>query len=455
MKIINPATGELIEDLAVMSPDELLQNFEAMRRAQRSWRTARLDDRLACIVKFDELLETHQSRLARELTQEMGKPLQESLNEIKGARYRIQYFLENSARVLSESVQHQSGNVKEVLRFEPLGVLCNISAWNYPFLVGVNVFIPALIAGNAVMYKPSEYASLTGLNIADLLHEAGVPEEIFTVVVGDGKTGEALCELDFDGYFFTGSYLTGKKIAEAVAPKLVPISLELGGKDPIYVCDDVTSVEDAAEALVEGAFYNNGQSCCAVERIYVHEKVYENFVDHFVKVLQVYPVGDPMQLDTKLGAIARPTHIDFLEAQIQDAVDKGGRIVCGGKRLKEIGAFFEPTVLTHVDHSMRVMTEETFGPLIGIMKVSSDNEALNLMLDTPYGLTAGVFSSDLFRAEKLLTKLDAGNVYLNCSDRVSPHLPWAGRKHSGLGATLSYLGILAFVNPKGYHLNYS
>jgi acyl-CoA reductase-like NAD-dependent aldehyde dehydrogenase len=397
-------------------------------------------------------LDQNKENLAKDLTSEVGKPYQESLNEINGARYRIKFFIENSKKWLSENNIHQEGTTKEVLSFDALGVIGNISAWNYPFLVGINVFIPALIAGNAVLYKPSEYATLTGLNIEKLLHESGIPKGVFMAVVGEAQAGAALLDLPLDAYFFTGSYKTGRSIAEKVAGKLVPVGLELGGKDPLYVTDEVADLKQVAAAVAEGCFYNNGQSCCAVERVYVNENVYDQFIEYFTHEVKALKTGDPMNKTHNVGAVTRSVHIEFLESQIKEALDKGAQLVCGGKKIQGPGNFFEPTVLTKVNHKMKVMMEETFGPVIGVMKVKSDEEAIKLMNDCEYGLTAAVYSKNIERAKNIVGQVDSGTSYINCCDRVSPYLPWAGRKKSGLGATLSYLGILAFVKPRGWHI---
>jgi acyl-CoA reductase-like NAD-dependent aldehyde dehydrogenase len=336
--------------------------------------------------------------------------------------------------------------------YEPLGVVCNISAWNYPYLVGINVFVSALLAGNAVLYKPSEYATLTGLEIEKLLKEAGVPQDVFHIAVGAKEVGELLLELPFDGYFFTGSYKTGKYIYEKVAPKMVPCQCELGGKDPLYVTDDIADIKTVAAGTADGAFYNNGQSCCAVERIYVHEKVYDEYIDAFAQEVKSWKVGLPTEEGVYIGPLSRKEQLLFLEQQIADAVQKGATLLTGGHPIKHKGYYFEPTVLTHVNHTMTVMKDESFGPIIGIMKVKNDKEAIQLMQDTEYGLTASVYSSNQARAESILQQVNAGTGYWNCCDRVSAALPWSGRKHSGFGATLSHAGLRAFTKPKAYHL---
>ncbi|MBI4408353.1 MAG: aldehyde dehydrogenase family protein, partial [Gemmatimonadetes bacterium] len=251
--------------------------------------------------------------------------------------------------------------------------------------------------------------------------------------------------------FFTGSYATGRSIAERAAPKLLKVQLELGGKDPVYVCDDV-DVAAAGAALAEGAFYNAGQSCCAVERIYVHRRIAPAFTDAFLESVRTFAVGDPQEETTTIGPLARKEQLEVLEAQVADAVGLGARLLCGGSRRPGSGYFFEPTVLARVDHRMRVMREESFGPIIGIQEAHDDEAAIGLMNDTVYGLTAGVYAAERARAERILTRVNAGTAYWNCCDRVSPRLPWSGRKHSGLGSTLSLAGIRAFVQPKAWHL---
>lgn len=452
MKIINPANEETIAELHEDTRESVTRKYNALKAGQREWAQVPVKDRIACIAKFDKLLEKDKDELAETLTSEMGKPIRESYNELNGARARLKFFIDNAEKYLAEEWITRDGSTKEKIVYEPLGVIANISAWNYPYLVGINVFIPALIGGNAVLYKPSEYSTLTGEHIQSILYEAGIPENVFETIIGKGAVGEYLLELPLDGYFFTGSYKTGKYIAEKVASKLVPCQLELGGKDPMYVMDDVKSVEAAAAAAVEGVVYNNGQSCCAVERIYVHEKIYDRFVDEYLQQLKKLKTGDPLDKSTEVGAISRKEHIAFLADQVNDAINKGATLLAGGKSKDGKGYYFEPSVLVNVNHDMKLMKEESFGPIVGIQKVSSDDEAVDLMLDTPYGLTAAVYSSSYDRAENVMKKMNTGTVYWNCCDRVSASLPWSGRGNSGLGSTLSYHGIRAFVQPKAYHL---
>jgi len=451
MRIINPATDQLLRELDEDTAGSVRAKAERSRRAQRPWAARPLAERAAILSRFRELLVQHTDELALTLTSEVGKPISQSYNELKGVLARIDFFLDRVTPEMTAEVVASDANVEERISHEPLGVIANISAWNYPYFVGANVFVPALLTGNAVLYKPSEFSTLTGLSIARLLHEAGVPEDVFSPLVGGAAVGSLLLEADISGVFFTGSYQTGRAIATRIAPRMIKLQLELGGKDPVYVSDDV-DLQSVAAGVADGAFYNTGQSCCAVERIYVHERVWEEFLARFVAEVRGFVLGDPRQASTYIGALARrKPALELLEAHTDDARTRGAKLELGGKRSDRLGWFYEPTVLSQADHSMRVMREESFGPIIGLSKVSSDDQALELMADTEYGLTAAVYTRDRARAERLLEQLDVGSAYWNCCDRVSPRLPWSGRKHSGIGTTLSSYGIEAFLRPKAWH----
>ena len=453
MKILNPATHALVADVAEDGATSIRAKYARARAAQPAWAALPLRKRLDAIREFRARTIAMRDTLAKTLTLEMGKPIRQSRNELDGLLGRIDFFLAEASSVLREEKVFADAKTKleERISHEPLGVVANISAWNYPYFVGANVFVPALIAGNAVLYKPSEYATLTGLHIAAMLYEAGVPTDVFVPVVGGGKAGAALLRQPVDGVFFTGSFATGTKVGAAAGRKMAKVQLELGGKDPVYVCEDV-DIETAASGLADGAFYNTGQSCCSVERIYVHEKIHDAFVDAFVASVRSFRRGDPLDESTYIGAITRRPQLDVLRKQVVDARKKGARVLAGGDIVKAKGNWFEPTVLVNVDHRMSVMKEESFGPIIGIQKVTSDTEAVALMNDTAYGLTAGVYTRDARRAKKILSQVRSGSVYWNCCDRVSPRLPWSGVGHSGIGVTLSTYGIQTFTRPKAWHL---
>jgi acyl-CoA reductase-like NAD-dependent aldehyde dehydrogenase len=332
MTIINPATQEIIQEFTEDSREIIAQKYNQLKKGQPVWAIKTVEERIAIIQTFYELLDAEKEELAKTLTAEMGKPLQQSYNEINGARSRIKYFIDNAAEYLADEWVNIQGDTKEKIVYEPLGVIANISAWNYPYLVGTNVFIAALIAGNAVLYKPSEYTLLTGLHIQRLFYKAGLPENVFIVAVGAVPVGEAILALPLNGYFFTGSYNTGKYIAEKTAHKLVPVQLELGGKDPLYIADDVEDIKAVAIGTADGAFYNNGQSCCSVERIYVHEKIYDAYIAAFIQEVKSWKIGQPMEESVYIGPLTRPAQLKVLEHQVKDAIANGATLLYGGKK---------------------------------------------------------------------------------------------------------------------------
>lgn len=453
MKIVNPATGSVLADIPEDGAFAVRKKYERARAAQPGWAATSMAKRVAAIRAFRDRLAAKHETLARILTQEIGKPIRQSRNELNGLTKRLDFFCAEAARVLRDEKVYADVEEKlqERITHEPLGVIANISAWNYPYFVGSNVFVPALLAGNAVLYKPSEFATLTGRQIAETLHEAGIPVDVFIAVTGSKATGAALLRQPIDGVFFTGSYAIGARIGAIAGSKMIKVQLELGGKDPVYVCEDV-DVETAAANIADGAFYNAGQSCCSVERIYVHQSIHDAFVAAFLAVVKGYKIGDPMDETTYIGPITRRAQLEVLRRQVADAKRKGARVLTGGQVIKRKGNWFAPTVCDAVDHRMALMRDESFGPIIGIQKVNDDAEAVMLMNDTPYGLTAGVYTPDERRARRLLGRVRVGSAYWNCCDRVSPRLPWSGVGHSGIGLTLSTYGIQTFTRSKAWHL---
>jgi acyl-CoA reductase-like NAD-dependent aldehyde dehydrogenase len=454
LAIHNPANGEKIASVAADDAVSVAAKAARARAAQPAWAARPLGERKDCLARFHEGVVRDLESLAVTMTRETGKPIRMSRNELNGLLGRLDFFIGMVEPVTATETVYDEGGMKERVEHVPLGVLGNISAWNYPWFVGCNVIVPALLTGNAVLYKPSEYATLTGLEIERLLHEAGVPQDVFTALVGAGPIGAALLEQKLDGLFFTGSYATGVRIAQTVGSRFIKLQLELGGKDPTYVCDDA-GARAAAESLADGAMYNTGQSCCSVERIYVHEKIHDAFLAAFVETVKGYKVGDPVREDTYIGAITRAQQLEVLDLHVADAKAKGAVLHTGGHRLPGPGNWYAPTVFSNVNHGMELMREESFGPIIGIQKVSGDEEAVRLMNDTRYGLTAGVYSPDGDRAHRLLARVNAGSLYWNCCDRVSPRLPWSGYGDSGVGLTLSTYGIETFTRPRAWHLRTS
>ena len=329
-------------------------------------------------------------------------------------------------------------------------MVAHISAWNYPYFVGMNSLVPALLTGNAVLYKPSELATMTGMQLVDLAHRAGIPSDVFQAVVGTGAAGAALVNSGVDLVCFTGSFATGRAIARACAERLTPVQLELGGKDATYVCDDV-DIDIVAANVAEGVLYNAGQSCCAIERVYVHQAIWEPFVRALVIAAGEWRCGDPADSSTTVGALARAEQPTLLQSQVDDAVGKGGRVMLGGEMIDRVGNWYPPTVVVDTTSNMAIMRDESFGPVIGVAKVRDDGEALALCNASEFGLTTSIFSTDRERARRFLEQADSGTVYWNCSDRTTPRLPWAGRRHSGLGVSMSIAGMRAFVQEKSWH----
>lgn len=451
IEVHNPATGELIRSVAVTDPGEIDQKVARARSAQRAWAARPFSERAAKLTAFRDLLEREAEECAQLTTSEVGKPIKQSRNEIRAVLDRITWNVEHAGDAIAPRSVTTSDALEERITYEPVGVVAHVSAWNYPYFVGLNSIVPALLVGNAVCYKPSEHATLTGLRIVDLMHRAGVPVDVVHAIVGGGATGAALVEADVNMVCFTGSYPTGLRVARASADRLLRVQLELGGKDAAYVCDDVDA-EEAALAVAEGAFYNGGQSCSATERVYVHESIADEFVAALVDVVGAYRVADPTDEATDIGPLARAEQLDLLDAQLADAAQRGAKVLCGGERIRTSGNWFAPTVVVDVPDAALLMSEESFGPVIGIARVGGDDEAMARMNDTEFGLGASVFTSDRERAERLLGGLDVGNAYWNTADRSCVRLPWAGRRHSGLGTSMSESGVRTFAREKAWHL---
>lgn len=451
LEIRSPASNELVRSVAVTEPGEIAQKIERARRAQPAWAARPYDERAALLRAFATLVAAEVEECARLTTTEMGKPVRQARNEVRAVAERIAWNIEHVGALLAPREVTADGAVRERITYEPVGVVAHVSAWNYPYFVGLNTIVPALLAGNTVAYKPSEHATLTGLRLVDLLHRAGVPVDVVHAVVGGGATGAALVDADVDMVCFTGSYTTGRRVAVAAAERLVRVQLELRGKDAAYVCDDV-DIESAAIAVAEGACYNGGQSCSAIERVYVHDAVADRFIDALVEVVGAYRVGDPFDDATDVGPLARAAQLDLLDAQVGDAVARGARVLCGGRRIDRPGNWYEPTVVVDVDDRMTIMRDESFGPVVPVARVRGDDDAIARMDDTEFGLGAAVFTADGARAERILARLNVGNAYWNTSDRSCVRLPWSGRRHSGLGVSMSESGVRALVREKAWHL---
>jgi acyl-CoA reductase-like NAD-dependent aldehyde dehydrogenase len=451
LKLSNPADGSPIDEIPADDAASVARKATEARRAQPAWAARPLAERKANVVRFRAAVAAELEALAETLTREVGKPLAQSRNELNGFLGRIDFFLDQVEAATAPQTVLADAAMTERIDHEPLGVVANISAWNYPYFVGGNVFVPALLTGNAVLYKPSEFAALTGLHIARLLHGAGVPEAVFATLVGAGDVGcgaagatagrRVLHRLGGHGREDRGGNGAAHGAPAARArrqgPDLRRRRRRPQGRGP--VARRRRHVQHRAELLLGRAHL----------RPRAHPRCLRRALRRHGRGL---PGRRPARARTYIGPITRPAQMAVLASQVADAVARGARLCTGGKRIERAGHWFEPTVLTQVDHSMAVMREESFGPLIGIQKVSGDDEALALMNDTRYGLTAGMYTRDEARAARLLAQVNAGSVYWNCCDRVSPRLPWSGHGDSGVGVTLSTYGIQAFTRPRAWHL---
>ncbi|GAK65167.1 succinate semialdehyde dehydrogenase [Moesziomyces antarcticus] len=461
---IAPYDQSVVCEKQLLSAAELDQAIDAAATAQKSWAKVSVKERVAIITKWMALLDADKEALGKELSEQMGRPASQCAGEIKGALQRCRYLCKVAEECLADSprTETETPNLKLAIRRDPFGVVGIVTPWNYPYLTTVNGLITALLAGNAVVLKPSPQTPLTAESFQRTLEQAGLPKGLLHIAHLDFETTAKLAAHPRIGFLiFTGSVAGGKALAKAAAdgPGFKGVGLELGGKDPAYVRADA-DIKWAAEELVDGAMFNSGQSCCSVERIYVHASVFDEFVNEFVGVAKQYKLGDPSQSGVSLGPVVSLASAERIRKQVDDALSKGAKNLIPAELFPEAKAgtaLVAPTVLVDVDHSMEIMTEETFGPAIGIMKVSSDDEALQLMNDSHYGLTASVWTNieDAESAaafDRLATELETGTVYLNRADVLDPALPWTGVKDSGRGVSLSTLGFDQLTQPKAIHM---
>jgi succinate-semialdehyde dehydrogenase/glutarate-semialdehyde dehydrogenase len=452
---VNPATGEVLRELDCVGDADVLAAVARARAAQAAWAELGLRRRIAVLRNFQAKLHAKKSEIAAAITREAGKPLVEALvTEVLVVLDAARFLIDNAWRLLrDEPVPH--GNLATKLKSgwlvrEPHGVIGIISPWNYPFSIPATETLAALVAGNAVVLKPSELTPLVALELASLLYASGVPRDVFQAVVGDGSAGAALLRSPIDKLIFTGSVGTGKRIAAAAAERLLPLVLELGGKDPMVVLDDA-DVDVASSAAVWGAFVNAGQACLSVERCYVHRSLYELFGKACAEKTKQLRVGNGMESKTDVGPMINERQVRIVESHLEDAQARGARVLAGATRLPERGVnFYAPTVLANVSHEMRIMREETFGPVLPVMAFDNDDEAVRLANDSEYGLAASVWTRDRKRGERLALRIHAGTVMVN--DVIScfgiSEAPHGGVKASGVGRTHGRFGLEEMVKVK-------
>ncbi len=455
-KTISPIDGSVYVERELATSLEVAATLEKAKKAQQFWKQTTLEERAVICRKAITYFMEQADAIGEELTWQMGRPIRYTANEIKkGFKERAEYMISIAETALADVQVEEIQGFRRFIRRDPLGIIFVVAPWNYPYLTSVNSVIPGIMAGNAIILKHAQQTPLCAERYAAAFEYAGLPDGVFQYLhLSHQQVADIIDDSRIDYVAFTGSVEGGKAVQNAINKRFIIGGLELGGKDPAYVREDA-NLEDAIENLVDGAFFNSGQSCCGVERIYVHESVFNAFVDGFVKLTNTYALGDPLDGNTTLGPMVKTAAADFARKQIADAVAMGAKALIDASHFsadKTGTPYMAPQVLVNVNHHMRVMTEETFAPVVGIMAVKSDEEAIALMNDSEYGLTASIWTADIEKALTIGEQVETGTWFMNRCDYLDPALAWTGVKNSGRGCTLSTIGYEALTRPKSYHL---
>ena len=448
---ISPIDGSVVAERPALSRDAATQAAARARAAQAAWAARPLQERIDLVMAGVEAVGAMNNEIVPELARMMGRPVRYG-GEFGGFHERASHMAQIAREALADIVVGEDATFKRYIRRVPHGVVLVVAPWNYPYMTAINTVAPALIAGNTVLLKHATQTLLVGERMARAFHSAGVPQEVFQNVFLDYDTTSALIsERAFNFVNFTGSVGGGRAMERAAAGTFTGIGLELGGKDPGYVMEDA-DLEAAVATLIDGAMYNSGQCCCGIERIYVHERLYDAFVEQAVAIAEAYKLGNPLDAETDIGPMAHVRFAQEVRAQIDEAVAAGAKALVTKKPEDDGAAYVSPQILTNVTHDMRVMRDESFGPVVGIMKVSSDEEAIRLMNDSPFGLTASLWTADLERAQRVGDQVETGTIFMNRADYLDPGLCWTGCKDTGRGGGLSVIGYHNLTRPKSYHL---
>ena len=454
--VISPVDGSVYTEFDLPSAGKIEATLDRAVRAQDAWKRVPLADRSAICRRMTDLMVERADVIGTELTWQIGRPVTQSPFEIRrGFQERARYMVDVAAGALADDVMEPKEGFRRFIRREPLGVVLVMAPWNYPYLASVNTVIPAIAAGNSVILKVSQQTPRVAEHYDDAFRDAGLPEGVFQYLhASHDDLARLIADSRIRFVSFTGSVAGGAAVQRAAGEQFIATNLELGGKDPAYVRPDAP-LAATIDNLVDGAYFNAGQSCCAVERIYVHQDIYRPFVDGFIDLTRKYRLGNPLDQDTTLGPMVRASAAAFVREQIAEAVRQGARSVIDPREFpadREGTPYVAPQVLLDVDHRMRVMTEETFGPAVGLMAVKDDDEAVRLMNDSRYGLTASIWTSDVDAAIRIGDRVDTGTWFLNRCDYLDPALAWTGVKDSGRGCSLSRLGYDSVTRPKSFHL---
>jgi acyl-CoA reductase-like NAD-dependent aldehyde dehydrogenase len=453
---ISPIDGSVYAERQIAAPREIENALARAAISQAAWKRVPVIERAAACKRMLDWLLERAGEIGEELTWQIGRPIAYSPNEIRrGFQERVNYMAGIAERELADVKLEPKENFQRFIRREPVGLVLVLAPWNYPWLASVNAVVPAILAGNSVILKIAPQTPLVAERYAEAFKSAGLPEGVFQFLhIDHDQVAEVIKDPRIGFVAFTGSVAGGRAVQRAAAERFIGAGLELGGKDPAYVRPDAPMAQ-TIENLVDGAMFNSGQSCCAVERIYVHRDVYHQFVEGFVELTKQYKLGNPLDPETTLGPMVRVDAADKARAHIADALKKGARALIDPALFpaaQEGTPYLEPQALVDVDHSMLVMIEETFAPVAGIMPVKDDDEAISLMNDSRYGLTASIWTADVDAALRIGDRINTGTWYMNRCDYLDPALAWTGVKDSGRGCTLSKLGFEAFTRPKSFHL---
>ncbi|MFK7994035.1 MAG: aldehyde dehydrogenase family protein [Granulosicoccus sp.] len=453
LECISPIDGQVYANRPVLSTDDALAGVARAKKAQAHWATLPLAERVSIVQKGIEILGTYTDTIVPQLAWQMGRPVRYG-GEYGGVVERSTRMAELAEESLAPLWVENSDAFERRIERQPQGVVLVVAPWNYPYMTAVNTVVPALIAGNAVMLKHATQTLLVGEHLASAFHEAGVPPDVFqNLFLDHALTSQLISQRSFGFVNFTGSVNGGRAMEQAAAGTFTQLGLELGGKDPGYVMLDA-DITAAADTLIDGAMFNSGQCCCGIERIYVAESVFDDFVAKAVDIVSGYKLGNPLEEETTLGPMAHARFAAHVRTQTRDAINAGATPLIDSSLFPQDdnGAYLAPQILINVDHTMSVMREESFGPVVGIMKVSDDDEALALMNDSHYGLTASLWTSEIERAATLGRRIETGTVFMNRCDYLDPSLCWTGCKDTGRGAGLSVLGYHSVTRPKSFHL---
>ena len=454
-KTVSPVDGRVYVERPLATCEEINETLRRARHAFADWRTTSIAERAAILTRFCEEFEKRGAQIASELTWQMGRPARYAPNEVRGTLDRARHMIAIAPQALEDLDAGPRENFRRFVRREPLGVVFTVAAWNYPYLIAVNSVVPALMAGNVVVLKHSAQTPLAAERFAECLTAAGLPQGVFQVLhASHDDTDRIIRDPRVDFVAFTGSVAGGHAVQRAAATRFIGVGLELGGCDPVYVRHDA-NLAHAIENIVDGAYFNSGQSCCGLQRVYVHHGLYQKFTEGFVELTRQYNLGDPTDAATTLGPLVRTAAAEGVRSQIQASIAAGatGALDESSFAASRTGTpYVAPQVLLNVDHRMPVMREEIFGPVAGIMKVSSDDEAVDLMNDSDFGLTAAIWTEDEDAALRLGQRVNTGTWFMNRCDYLDPALAWVGVKDSGRGCTLSVVGYEHLTRPKSFHM---